>query len=117
MAAAKLKLSIEQGATFRKLFTWTAGTPAVTVDLTGCTARMQLRSELASSAPLVTLTTENGGITLGGTAGTIELLISATSTAAFTWTSAVFDLEIVNAGVVTRLLYGTVSVSQEVTRD
>ena len=117
MAAAKLKLLIEQGATFRKLLTWKAGTPQVPVDLTGCTARMQLRTEIGASVPLVTLTTENGGIVLGGVAGTIELIITAASTAGFTWTTAVYDLEVVMAnGDVRRLVYGPVTVSLEVTR-
>lgn len=117
MAAAKLKLVIEQGATFRKTLTWKAGTPSVAVDLTGCTARMHIRSEIASPTPLVTLTTENGGITLGGVAGTIVLLIAATATAAFAWEAGVYDLEIILAnGDVRRLVYGPVSVSPEVTR-
>ncbi len=118
MAAEKLKLLIEQGATFRKTLTWKAGTPPVPVNLTGCTARMQMRTEIAAATPLVTLTTENGGIVLGGTAGTIELFIAAVDTAAFTWTTAVYDLEIILAnGDVRRLLYGPVTVSPEVTRD
>lgn len=118
MAAAKLKLLVEQGATFRKTLTWKAGAPAVPVDLTGCTARLQFRSEIAAATPLVTLTTENGGIVLGGVLGTIELIITAAVTAAFTWTAAVYDLEIVfTSGDVRRLVYGTVTVSPEVTRD
>lgn len=118
MAAAKLKLLIEQGATFRKLLTWKTGTPATPVNLTGCTARMHIRETITDAVPLVTLTTENGGITLGGVAGTIELLISATATAAFTWTAGVYDLEVVFAsGDVRRLVFGPITVSPEVTRD
>lgn len=118
MAAAKLKLIVEQGATFRKVLTWKAGTPAVPVDLTGCTARMQMRGEITDAAPLVTLTTENNGIVLGGVAGTIILQITATATAAFVWTTSVYDLEIqFPSGDVRRLVYGPVSVTPGVTRD
>jgi hypothetical protein len=118
MAAGKLKLLIEQGATFRKTLTWKAGVPAVPVNLTSCTARMQFRSEIASATPLITLTTENGGIVLGGALGTIELIITATATAAITWTTGVYDLEVAFAsGDVRRLVYGPVTVSPEVTRD
>ena len=117
MAAAKLKLLIEQGATFRKVLTWKAGTPAVPVDLTGCTARMHIREEIASGVILHSLTTEDGGITLGGTNGTIELFISPVDSALFVFSSAVYDLEIVFSPTdVSRLLYGTVTVSPEVTR-
>ena len=115
---AKLKLTIYQGATFRKRLTWKAGTPAVPVDLTGCTARMQVREEVDSPAALLTLTTENGGIALGGAAGTIELVVEAEDSAAFTWNSGAWDLEIVHpGGEVTRLAQGSVVVSPEVTRD
>lgn len=117
MAAAKLKLVIEQGATFRKTLTWSAGTPAVLVDLTGCTARMQIRSEIASPDILVDMTTENGGITLGGVAGTIVMYISPVDTAALSWTTGAYDLEIIFSSTdVRRLLYGPVTVSPEVTR-
>ena len=114
---AKLKFTIYQGATFRKRLTWKAGTPAVPVDLTGCTARMQVRSEVESPTPLLDLTTENGGIALGDTAGTVDLLVSDEDTAAIVWESGVFDLEIEHpSGEVTRLAEGSVSVSPEVTR-
>lgn len=116
---AKLKLTIYQGATFRKRLAWTGPAPARTpIDLTGCTARMQVRPEIDSDTVLLTLTTENGGITLGGVAGTIELLVSDEASTAFTWLSGAWDLEIEHpSGEVTRLAYGTVSVSPEVTRD
>lgn len=87
------------------------------VNLTGFTARMQIRETVESTTILHTMTTENGGITLGGTVGTIALLISATDTAAFTFDSAVYDLEIISAGgVVTEVMSGTVTLGDEVTR-
>lgn len=96
---AKLKLTIYQGATFRKRLTWTGPKPTLTpIDLTGCTARMQVRSEVSSPTVLLELTTENGGITLGGTAGTVDLYVGAIGTAAITWTDGVWDLEIVFPG-------------------
>lgn len=120
MAASKLKLTIEQGATFKKVLTWKAGAVPAPVDLTGCTARMHIRGVITDTLPLITLTTENGGITLGGAAGTILLLITATATSAITWTAAVYDLEIILPAApepeVRRLLYGPVVVSPEVTR-
>lgn len=117
MSAFKLSLKIDQGSTFNQLVTWKTGTPAVAVDLTGCTARMQVRSKLESPVVLLSLTTENGGIALGGIAGTVTLNISAVATAAITWSSAVYDLEIVFANAtVRRLLAGGVTVSPEVTR-
>lgn len=118
MAAFKVNLKIDQGATFAKHVTWKAGTPPVPVDLTGCTARMQVREKIESPVALLDLTTENGGIVLGGTSGTIDYcLLSDELTATFAWTSGVYDLEIVFPdGTVQRKIAGNVTVSPEVTR-
>ena len=117
MAAFKLNLKIDQGATFQKVVTWKTGTPAAAVNLTGCTARAHIRAKLTDAAVLVTLTTENGGIALGGVAGTVTVNIAAAATALLTWTTAVYDLEIIFAnGTIRRLLAGNVFVSPEVTR-
>lgn len=117
MTAFKLSLKVDQGGTFTKLVTWKTGDPALPVDLTGCTARMQVRASVEATAVLASLTTENGGITLGGVLGTVALRIEATATALYTWVQAVYDLEIVfGDGTVRRLLQGYVTVSPEVTR-
>jgi hypothetical protein len=78
---------------------------------------MQVRETYTSTTPIVSLT-NGAGITLGGAAGTIAIVISATTTAALAAPfSGVYDLEIVSAGgVVTRLVQGTATVSAEVTR-
>ena len=106
-----------QGATLSLVATWrdSAGTA---INLTGYTARMNVRETYSSSSAILTLTTENAGITLGGAAGTITLTATATATAALTEPfSGVYDLELVSAGgVVTRLLQGAATVSPEVTR-
>ena len=87
------------------------------VSLSGFTARMTIRETLESTTTLMSLTTSNSGITLDDTAKTISLYISATDTAAIDWTQAVYDLEMVSgSGVVTRLLSGSITVSNEVTR-
>lgn len=110
-------LTINQGATFIDALTWSAGEPAVPVDLTGCTGRMQIRLTQASPNIIAELTTENGGIVLGGVAGTIALKIPAVQTERFAWTTAVYDLELVFLDeTVVRIVEGVVSVSAGVTR-
>lgn len=117
MAAGRYRLVIEQGATLDRTFKWKDGEGAL-VDITGYTARCQVRASFASETKLLDLTTENGGIELGGAAGTIRLLASATTTAALVLAGlGVWDLELVSpGGVVTRLLEGRVVLSREVTR-
>jgi hypothetical protein len=106
----------DQGATFARQLTWkdTAGAP---VDLTAYTARMQLRTAIdATGAAVLELTTENNRIVLGGTAGTIDLTVAATAMAAVAASTYVYDLELVDGSVVTRLVQGTFELRGEVTR-
>lgn len=116
MAAAYYDILIEQGATFVKNIIWkdSNGDP---VDITGYTARMQIRRKKSSTTVEHSATTENDGITLGLTAGTIDILIPATDTAEFEFTKGVYDLELVDPqGKVYRIIEGGVEVSKEVTR-
>jgi hypothetical protein len=109
-------LTVYQGASFREHFTWTDenNTP---VNLTGYTARMQARPAPESADAFMALTTANGGITLGGAAGTILVQMSAAQTAALPSGGGHYDLELVAAdGTVTRLLMGRLYISQEITR-
>jgi hypothetical protein len=86
------------------------------IDLTGYTARMQIREKITSETVLETLTTENGKILIDTSQKTISLVLSAEMTAAYAWKSGVYSLEMVKDGVVTGLIYGSVSVEREVTR-
>jgi hypothetical protein len=113
---AKINLPFRQGSTFRKRLRWKSPTGAP-IDLTGCMARLQVREEVESPTVLVDLTTENGGLALGGVEGTIDLFVSAADTAAYAWESGVHDLEIEHPnGDVTALAYGGASLTKEVTR-
>lgn len=113
--AGKLNIVIEQGATFNPVFTYRDDQAAL-INLTGYTARMQIKLKRTSPSTIEDMTTVNGKITLGGAAGTITLLLTDTETAAYTFTSAVYDLELIDASaVVTRLLQGSVVLSTEVT--
>lgn len=116
MAAATYDFEIEQGATLLKPIQWkdSAGNA---VNLTGCTARMQIRRSVASEEVLLELTNANGKLSITPLTGTVTMIFSATTTAAFTWSRAKYDLEIVSAdGTVTRLIEGEITVSKEITR-
>lgn len=114
-------LTIVRGETWQRVFAWTTGVPAMPVDLTGWTARMQIRQDwlapgLPSGSALVSLTTENGAITLGGAAGTVEAIIDATTTSSLVIDDGVYDLELISpSGRVTKLLRGDVRVLPEAT--
>lgn len=111
-----LDLTVYQGATFSQILTWKDETDTL-VNLTGYTARLMARADIEDAEPFLTLTTENGGISLGGSAGTITLNVSAEDTADLSAQEGVYDLEVVSGiGVVIRLLQGNFIVSREVTR-
>lgn len=112
----KYNLKVFQGATFDELFTW-KDENGLAIAFTGYTARMQARDDYSAVSPFMNLTTENGGITLGATDGTIHLTMNATATAAITAESGVWDLEMVApSGAVYRLLQGSVCVRKEATK-
>lgn len=116
MTAAVHNITIEQGATFQMNLLWkdSTGSP---VNLTGYTARMQVRQKYSSPDTLLNFTTENGAITLGGVLGTIAVVGAATVTDDLVGKNGVYDLELVSAGgIVTRLVQGSVYISPEVTR-
>jgi hypothetical protein len=106
----------DQGSTFSRQLTWNDSTGSP-VNLTGYTARMDVRSSIdAVGAATLSLTTENGRIVLGGSAGTINLSAEATATQAVEAGNYVYDLELVSGSTVTRLVQGSFTLRGEVTR-
>lgn len=85
-------------------------------DLSGYTARMQIRKSKSSTSSEIELTTSNGRITISGTNGLITCTIAASDTANLDFDKAYYDLEIVTGSTVERLLEGKVTLSKEVTR-
>jgi hypothetical protein len=113
MPAAKLNLTVEQGATFSKRLVWKDKNRRP-INITGWTARMQIRKIVADPNLILELSTANGRIVFTA-AGTIELRLTAQETS--TLQAGVYDLEMVAPdGSVTRLVEGKVVVSPEVTR-
>lgn len=116
---ANYNFCVDQNATLSKVFTWlmqqcnAVGAAPAPVDLTGWSAAMQIRPFPLSTTVLYDASSK---ITLGGKTGTISLNIPATDTAGFTWWTGVYDMLLIDpAGVVTRLLSGSVSVCPGVT--
>lgn len=115
MQPGSLDFLMPKGSTFSRTLTWkVSGSP---VNLTDYTARMQARTSHISGTVVLDMATSNGKITLGGTAGTITLSLTASETAAITAQSLSYDLELVSVGgVVTRLVEGQIVLTPEVTR-
>jgi hypothetical protein len=106
--------TLDQGSTWTLQIVYkdSNGTP---INLTNYTAEMQVRRKFDSDTPVLTLSTSNGGITIVGATGTLNL-IATDEQAAIDPGLYVYDLELSTGGVRTRLIQGTVTVSGEVTR-
>lgn len=130
MIAGVYNLTIEQGSTFGRLISVEqpdlvadpTGQTFVNYSLVAHTARMQIRRTVDSATSMISLTTENGRITInpnisGNTRNNeISLLITAADTATLT-TSGVYDLEIISSsGTVSKVVRGDVTLIPEVTR-
>jgi hypothetical protein len=120
---AQADICIFQGATFSQTLYWEVGNPPAPVNLTGYTAKLQVRSSHKSKVVILELSTSNGRITLGTggdmTTGAINLSISATDTAQLSIcddAKPVYDLEMTSGATVSRILQGNVIIAPEVTK-
>ena len=114
----QVPISIKQSATFELsiLYVDTDGNP---IDLSGYTAKMQVRETTdCADPPIVDLTTENGGISIDGTNGIVNILILKEDTELLPEPfKGVYDLFIVNQnGQADCLISGLVSIEGSVTK-
>jgi hypothetical protein len=115
MASSTYDIAAEQGANYAATLTYRDSSNNL-VNLTGYSARMQVRKTIGSTTPYLSLT-QASGITLGGAAGTVAIAISAAALSAIPAGNYVYDLELVSgAGAVVRLISGDFTVAGEVTR-
>ena len=117
MAAGIYNTVIDQGADWFINFVYENpnGTP---VNITNYTAALQVRTSALAKTAVLTLTTQNGGLTIIGAQGKIAAHATAAQTSAITNGKYAYDLEITEPtqGIVTRLIQGTIQVSAQVTR-
>ena len=121
-ARAKIDLTIYEGATLARTFQWKTGTPVVAVNLTGYTAIMQVRADIADEVPLFDLDTVGGGVTIDTpqTDGKYSIFIEASDTEGICpdheLVVGVYDLFLINGTVKMLHQYGKVRIYPAVTR-
>ena len=117
---AKIPLTIVRGSTLNTAFTWSTGdckTALTPVDLTGASARLQVR-ESPESAVLFELSTADGTIVLNEQPGKVRYLMTPVQTMAVQplAAAAAYDLEITFAdGSVVNNVFGPVTVESRLT--
>jgi hypothetical protein len=106
---ARLNFSVWKGATFQKRLTYhQGGSTSTPVDLTGYSAELKVIDGTGST--LLTLT-NSSGIVLGGTSGTIDLIVTDEATSAFSWRTGNYKLSLTTSdGRKDYLLFGNFSV-------
>ncbi len=111
-------IEVLQGATFLLPLKWKAGAPLLPINVTGYSAKLQVRENTSSVAALLEMSSVNGRIVIGGIDGMITPKLTALETAALSFRRGVYDLELTEADGVTvrRLLEGQFVVKPEVTR-
>ena len=126
MAAGKYDFTIEQGSTTAIQFILKDGNGNL-IDITGYSARMQLRESLDAIAVICDLSSslqaDGSGLMLNGisqdlplTSGSIGLYISAATSSAFTFNAARYALELTQGSYVNRVIQGTIRLDKEVVR-
>jgi len=111
----KVPLKIPQGTTYVHEFNY-VDTAGVAIDLTGYSARLQMRDEVESVAFFYEALS-GADLVIDPLLGRITMTISSTDTEAFTILKGVYDLEIIAPSTaVTRIVKGSVTVDPEVTR-
>ncbi len=88
----------------------------VPIDLANTTARMQIREKVSSSVVIDELTTANGKLVVDNSLKEIRIIVPATVTAGYNFTSAAYNLEIIQGSTVIPLLFGNVTLEREITR-
>lgn len=88
------------------------------VDLTGVTARLQMRAKRADDPLLAELSTDDGTITItDAVGGKAALNFTSSATEVWTFAAAIYDLEFTFPGGLKKtLLAGKVGVTADVTR-
>ena len=113
--AATYGFTADKGATFTQVIKW-KNQDKTPVNLTGFSAEMVIREKTTAIVVMLTLSTANGRISLGGSDGTITLSATAAEmdivAGQYTYT-----LELTSSSnEVTRLLMGTFTVRPDVLR-
>ena len=116
MLPASYDFVLRQGSTWNQSIVW-KDSNGVPVNLTGYSARMQIRPQVNSETVIVELTSENGRIDIDAPSGKLTLSLDAETTAGICQSTGVYDIELESLdGTVTAILAGSVKIGREVTR-
>lgn len=123
MTINQFDLELEAGASWSYTWTWTDPSTTLPIDLTGFTAKGQIRWMFGDPVVQLELNTTNGGVVLGGEDGTVTLNITSAQTTTLSndlfRTRGIYDLFLTDPSTspstVTKFLDGFVYIDTPVT--
>ncbi len=112
----KYDINIVQGADINDLTIIPKESDGTAIDLTGFTARLQIRPDARSKTILDTLTTENDRITILENVDNfweITIKFPSSVTSKYSFKSATYNLEVIHGTLVDRYLQGVVNIDND----
>jgi hypothetical protein len=114
--AVQKNLEVDQNATFTFKVQYTLEDGVTPIDLTGSSAKMQARDVKGGNQLAFTLTSPNGGITINGPDGTLDLKMTPTQTNKLFYPKSSYDIMVIDSnGNKMKLLEGFITLSRSVT--
>jgi len=115
MAAAIYNFTLEQGVPLSKTIFLKNGDNSVK-DLTGFTAKMQLRQYAGHSDVLLELSTTNSKLNINVGTGGVTMVFSEADTASIPFTEVVYDLFLYNGSNTFRAIEGKLTIKEAITK-
>jgi hypothetical protein len=114
--AGQKNFEVDQNATFTFQIQYTEEDKVTPIDLTGATAKMQVRDTKGGTKLAVTLTSPVGGITINGPTGTLDIKMTPTQTNKLFYPKSSYDVMVIDSnGNKIKLLEGFLTLNRSVT--
>jgi hypothetical protein len=107
---------VDQNTTFKFEIQYTEDDEITPIDLTGASAKMQVRDTKGGSKIAFTLTSPSGGISINEETGTLSISITPTQTNKLFYPKSSYDIMMIDSnGNKIKLLEGFMTLSRSVT--
>jgi hypothetical protein len=114
--AVNKNFEVDQNTTFTFQVQYTLEDEVTPINLTGATAKMQVRNTQGGDKLAFTLTSPSGGITINGSTGTLTIKMTPTQTNKLFYPKSAYDIMVVDSnGNKIKLLEGFMTLSRSVT--
>jgi len=114
--AVKKNWEVDQNATFKFEIQYTQDDEVTPIDLTGATAKMQVRDTAGGTKLAFTLTSPDGGITIDGPTGTINVIATPTQTSKLFYPKSSYDMMVIDSnGNKIKMIEGFMTLERSVT--